>query len=123
MDNRVFTIAAILFAIIGWWGLYELTRQVSPDQPGALAFFFSLLFLAASGTLAPAASYLNRRFAPEATAKDPWRPFRHSVWGGLCVAICAWLQMVRIFNVGFALIIALMFVAIEILIVRLRAGS
>ncbi len=121
MVNRLINIMAILVAALGWWGLYELTGQAKHDQPGVLSFFFALLFLAVFGTLAPAAAYLNRRFAPEATANDPWRFFRHSVWGGLCVAICAWLQMHRIFNVGFALVIALMFVAVEILIVRLRA--
>jgi len=122
MGNRLIIIVAILVAVIGWWGIYELTRQVGPEQPGALSFFFALLLVAVAGTLAPAAAYLNRRLAPEATAADPWRFFRHSAWGGLCVAICAWLQMHRTFNVGFALIIGLIFVAIEILIVRLRAG-
>lgn len=123
MGNRLIVVVALVVAVIGWWGLYELTRQVGPDQPGVVSFFFALLFLAVSATLAPAATYLNRRFAAEATAEDPWRFFRHSVWGGLCVAICAWLQMHRTFNIGFALIIALIFVAIEILIVRLRAES
>lgn len=121
MRNRLIIIVAILVAVIGWWGLYELTRQVGPEQPGALAFFLALLFVAVTGTVAPAAAYLNRRLVPEAVAADPWRFFRHSVWAGVCVAICAWLQAHRIFNVGFALIIGLMFVAVEILIVRLRA--
>lgn len=123
MGNRLIAILAVGIAVVGWWGLYELTRQMGPDQPGALAFFFALLFVAAAATLAPAAAYLNRRFAPEAVATDRWRFFRHSAWGGLCIVICAWLQMHRTFNLGFALIIALMFVAVEILIVRLRAES
>lgn len=123
MVNRLINIVMILIAALGWWGLYELASQVGPDQPGALSFFFALLFLATFGTLAPAAAYLNRRFAPEATANDPWRFFRQSAWGGLCFAICAWLQMHRIFNIGFALVIALMFVAVEILIIRLRAQA
>lgn len=123
MGKRLIIIVAILVAVIGWWGIYELTRQVGPEQPGARTFFFALLLVAVAGTLAPAAAYLNRRLAPEAAAADPWRFFRHSVWGGLCVVICAWLQMHRTFNVGFALIVGLIFVAIEILIIRLRAES
>jgi drug/metabolite transporter (DMT)-like permease len=123
MVNRLISILALLVAAIGWSSLIVLANQAHADQPGALPFFFALLFLAVFGTLAPAAAFLNRRFAAEATANDPWRFFRHSAWGGLCVTVCAWLQMHRIFNIGFALVIALMFVAVEILIVRLRAQS
>ena len=45
----------------------------------------------------PPMAYLNRRFAPEAAERDPWRFFRHSAWGGICVAVWAWLQMNRAF--------------------------
>jgi uncharacterized membrane protein len=121
MRDRLITLVAILLAVVGWWGLYELMGKVWPDQSGATPFFFALLFLALTATLAPAASYLNRRFAPEATARDPWRFLRHSAWGGLCLASWAWLQMLRAFNVAFALIIALIFVAVEVLIMRMRS--
>ena len=86
MRGRVITILAILAALVGWWGLYELTSIVTPDQPGALSFFFALLFLAVTATLIPPMAYLNRRFAPEATSRDPWRFLRYSGWGGICVA-------------------------------------
>lgn len=120
MRYTLITILAIVVAVVGWWGLYELTSKVTPDTPGALAFFFALLFLAVTATLTPPVTYLNRRFAPEATAQDPWRFLRHSAWGGLCVAIWAWLQMHRAFNVGFALVIVLIFAAVEVLITRIR---
>jgi hypothetical protein len=120
MRGKLITILAIVLAAVGWWGLVELTGKVGPDQPGALAFFFALLFLAVTATLAPAAAYLNRRFAPEATRRDPWRFLRHSAWGGMCAVSWTWLQVHRSFNVGFALVIALIFVAVEILITRLR---
>jgi hypothetical protein len=129
MGTRLIIILAILVAVIGSWSLYELVQmagqshQLLPDQPGVLPFFFALLFASASGILTLVAVYLNGRFASEAMAKDPWRAFRHGAWGGLCLTICAWLQLHRLFSVGFGLIIALMFVAVEILIVRLRAGS
>jgi hypothetical protein len=127
MGRKLIVALAIVLAVVGSWSLYALVqlagqpRQLGPDQPGVLPFFFALLFAAASGIITLAAVYLNRRFAPEALASDPWRAFRHGAWGGLCVTICAWLQLHRVFNVGFGLIIALMFVAVEILIVRLRA--
>lgn len=120
MWGKVIIVLAILCALIGWSGLYLLMGKVTPDQPGVQSLFFALLFLALTATLAPAAAYLNRRFAPEATARDSWRFFRHSAWGGLCIAAWAWLQVHRAFNLGFALVIALIFVAIEVLVVRLK---
>jgi hypothetical protein len=48
---------------------------------------------------------------------------RHAAWGGLCVPAWAWLQMKRLLDPAFAVVIALMFVALEFLIARLRAGA
>jgi hypothetical protein len=123
MRDKVILVLAVLVAVVGWWGLYELVGKVTPEQPGALSFFFALLFLAVTATLAPAAAYLNRRFAPEAVARDPWRFFRHSAWGGLCVTAWAWLQTHRALNIGLALITILILVAIEVLVNRLRGDS
>ena len=123
MRDTLITFVALLVAGVGWWGLYELVGRVSPDQPGAVEFFFSLLFLAVTATLMPAAGYLNRRFAAAAVERDPWRFFRHSAWGGLSAVVWAWLQMRRAFNVGFALVIVLIFVALEVLIARLRTDQ
>jgi hypothetical protein len=123
MRDRLITIAAILLAIVGWWGLYELTGKVGPEQSGSQAFFFALLFLALTATLAPPAAYLNRRFAPQAVQRDPLRFLRHSAWAGLGLSSWVWLQAHRAFNLGFAVVIALMFVAIEVLIVRMRSET
>ena len=123
MRGKLVTLLAILVAIVGWWGLYELTDKTVPEQPGALSFFYALLFLATTAILIPPATFLNRRFAPEVAAQDPWRSFRHSAWGGICVASWAWLQMHRAFNLGFALITILIFVALEFLIARLRVEA
>jgi hypothetical protein len=123
MRRKLVTLVAVVTAVIGWWGLYELTGAVTPDQPGALPFLFALLFLATTATLIPPAAFLNRRFAPEVTARDPWRSFRHSAWGGMCVTSWAWLQMHRAFNLGFALITVLIFIAVEVLIARFRSAT
>lgn len=120
MRDRLITLAGILVAGVGWWGLYELTGRITPDRPGALALFFALLFLALTGTFLPPAAYLNRRFAAQAVERDPWRFLRHSAWAGLCVTTWGWLQMHRTFDLGLAFIIALLFVTLEGLIVRLR---
>lgn len=123
MRDKLITLLAIVLAVIGWWSIYELTGQVTPSQSGAQPFFFALLFLALTATLIPPSAFLNRRFAPEATIRDPWRFLRHSAWGGLCISSWVWLQTFRAFNVAFALIIALIFVAIEVLIMRLRGET
>lgn len=123
MRDKVISILAVGVAVIGWWGLYELTGQIGPDQPGALSFFFALLFLALTATLIPPLGYLNRRFAPEAVRRDPWRFLRHSAWTALCLTSWAWLQTHRAFNLASALILALIFVGVEVLIGRLRGES
>jgi drug/metabolite transporter (DMT)-like permease len=123
MRSKLITLLAVLVAAVGWWGLYELTGKVHPDQPGAQTFFFALLFLALTATFAPPAAYLNRRFAPEATERDAWRFLRHSAWGGLCLTSWAWLQALRALSPAFALVIAMIFVAMEVVIVRLRNES
>jgi len=123
MRHTLISLAAVLLAVVGWWGLYELTGKVGPDQAGVMPLFFALLFLALTATLAPPAAYLNRRFAPDALGRDRWRFVRHSAWGGLCLTAWVWLQMHRVFNLGFALVIALIFVALEFVIVRLRAET
>jgi len=123
MRNALITILAVLTAVIGWWGLAELTGQITADEPGALPFFYALLFLAVTATLIPPAAFLNRRFAPDAVAQDPYRFIRHSAWGGMCVVAWAWLQTQRSFNLGFALLTVLIFIAIEFLIARLRSDS
>jgi len=110
-------------AVVGWWGLYELVDKYKPTEPGSVSLFFALLFLALTATLAPPVAYLNQRFAPQAYKRDPWRVLRYSAWTALCLASWAWLQMQRAFNLAFALIIAMIFVAIEVLIVRLKGHT
>ena len=123
MRYRVVEILAILVAVAGWWTLYQLATQTRPAESGILALFFALLFLTLSATLAPVAAFLNRRFAPKAASRAPFRFLRHSIMGGLCLTSWAWLQMHRAFNLGFAFIIALIFVAIELFLLRLRPSS
>jgi hypothetical protein len=120
---RVLIVLSILLAVIGWWGLYELTSRTLPDEPGALTLFLALFFLAVTSTLAPAVAYLNRRLAPGPTTRDPWRFLRHSAWASLCLVAYAWLQVHRLLNVGYVLVIPLILVAFEVLIERLRGEA
>lgn len=123
MQARIVSLFAVPVAAASWWGLYLLTGNVTPDQPGTLPAFFVLLFLALVATLAPPAAYLNRRLAPEATDRAPWRFLRHSILGAVCLSFWVWLQMHRAFNLGFVFIIGLVFVAVELFIVRMRSET
>ena len=123
MEIRVILVVAVLLTAMGWGMIYLLTDQLMPDQPAVLALFFVLLLLTLTATLVPLAAYLNRRFAPEATSRAPLRFLRHSALGGLCLTSWAWLQMHRAFNLGFAFITVLIFLAIEVLIVRMKGES
>ena len=78
MRPRLLIVLSILLAVVGWWSLYVLTRSTPPEMPGALSLFLGMLVLAVPGPVAPAAAYLNRRLAPAATSRDPWRFLRHS---------------------------------------------
>ena len=123
MRNAVINIVAVVTAAIGWWSLYEFTGQITENEPGAQPFFFALLFLAVTATLVPPAAFLNRRFAPDAVARDPYRFIRHSAWGGICVVAWGWLLKQGALNLGFALLTVLIFIAIEFLIAWLRSDS
>lgn len=123
MRHRFILPAAVVLAAVGWAAIWQLTARVGPDQPGALALFFALLLPALVATMTPVAAALNRRFAPQANSRAPLRYLRHSLMGGLCLTFWAWLQIHRAFNLGFAFLIGLMFITIEILIVRVRSES
>jgi len=114
---------AVIVAAAGWWGLYQFTIRVGPGQPGARLSFFILLFLTLTATFAPVAAYLNHRFGSNPAERSSWRFLRHSVWGALCLTSYAWLQTHRAFNLGFTFIIALIFLAIEVFILRMGGDS
>jgi hypothetical protein len=120
MRAKLILILAVMLAVAGWWALYQLTGSIVPDRPGAQVLFLGLLFLTLAATLTPVTAYLNRRLAPRASTQAPLRFIRHATWGGLCLTSWAWLQMHRIFNLGFAFITVLIVVAIELFIMRIR---
>ena len=123
MRDKLISTLAVLAAVGGWWTLYQLVSSARPEQPGVLAVFYALLFLTLTATLVPVTAYLNRRFAHESMARAPLRYLRHSVLAGLCLSSWVWLQVNRAFNLGFAFIIALIFVAVELFISRMRGES
>jgi hypothetical protein len=113
-DHAGIMIAAAVMAVIGWIGLWLL---ISTTLPTAFPrwLFFVFLYLAATGTVLPFVRFLNMRFTREG------HPFpsggvilRQSIWVGLFIVACAWLQIPRVLNPVIAFFLALSLVVVEV---------
>jgi hypothetical protein len=114
-DHIGVLISGLAMMFIGWMGLFLLVRSSPPRIGAELWLFFVLLHLAVTGTVLPFVRYANVRLLP--TTVDPPAGgiiVRQSVWIGLYVVICAWLQILRSLNAPIAFFLALVFVVIEI---------
>ena len=111
---------AIILGILGWGGLYLLIQNTIPTVGPRWLFFF-LGVLAITGTALPAVAFLNRRF-PTVPPATPGMVIREAIWVGLYLTTLAWLQLGRVLNLALAFLLAVGFIAIEIL-VRLRERS
>lgn len=113
-DHIGVLLAALIMAVGGWAGLYELVTHEIP-RVGPRWLFFVLLHIAVTGTVMPVVRYLNVRFT---SVNQPLPPggviVRQSIWIGLLVVTCAWMQIPRALNWGIAFFIALAFVIVEI---------
>lgn len=106
-------------AVTGWVGLWLLITTTLPTAfPRWL--FFVFLYLAVTGTVLPFVRYLNARFARSGPTSGV--VLRQSIWVGLFVVACAWLQIPRVLNPVIALILALSLVVIEWFL-HLREGG
>ncbi len=112
-------VAAMVMAVTGWVGLWLLITTTLPTAfPRWL--FFVFLYLAVTGTVLPFVRYLNARFTRSGPAIGV--VLRQSIWVGLFVVACAWLQIPRVLNPVIALILALSLVVIEWFL-HLREGG
>lgn len=108
MSERGKSLLAALAALAGWGGLAYLVTQTSP-RPYTWLLFLALLFLALSSTAFLLLQYLYRRFSRPA----PTPALRQSLWVGLFVVLCAWLQIYRILDWAAALLLAAVFGLVE----------
>ena len=107
-------IAGILMIITGWGGLYVLVTTELP-RVGPRWIFFVLLQIAVTGTVLPFVRYLNVHFTPVHLPVPPGGiVVRQSVWIGLFVVTCAWLQIPRVLNLPIAFFVTMAFVIIEV---------
>ncbi|MBC8098159.1 MAG: hypothetical protein H7Y11_01835, partial [Armatimonadetes bacterium] len=119
-DHVGVLMSAALMVLLGWGGLYWLVSTQIPRIGGQLWFFFVLLHIAVAGTATPLVLYLNVRFTPLNAPLPPGGIIvRQSVWVGLYVVLCAWLQIPRVLTPVVAGLLALVFVVIEVFL-RLR---
>jgi hypothetical protein len=110
-DHAGVLIAAAIMSVAGWIGLWQLIiTQIPTAFPRWL--FFVLLYLAVTGTVLPFVRFLNLRFS----AKVPSAAviLRQSIWVGLFVVACAWLQIPRVLNPLIAFFLALSLIVIEV---------
>lgn len=113
-DHVGVMIAAGVMMIVGWGGLYTVLTTMRP-LIGPRWMFFVLLHIAIVGTTLPVVRLFNARFTPPTRTLPPGGVLvRQSVWIGLFVVTCVWLQMPRVLTLPIAFFVALAFVVIEI---------
>lgn len=113
-DYAGIMVAAAIMAAAGWAGLWLLVTTALPTAfPRWL--FFVFLYLAVTGTVLPFVRFLNMRFTGEESALPSGGVIlRQSIWVGLFVVACAWLQIPRVLNPVIAFFLALSLVVIEV---------
>jgi hypothetical protein len=113
-DHTGMTIAAAIMMIVGWGGLYVLITTQVP-RVGQRWLFFLLVQVAIAGTTMPFLRYLNVRLTPLSRMIPPSGVIvRQSVWIGLFVVTCLWLQIPRVLTVPMIFFLALAFLVIEL---------
>ena len=108
-----FLFGAAALVGVGWlWTNY-------PPEGVALLGFFPLAFVAVSGLACVLVSLLTGRFAGPGHLGDA---FRQSVWVGLVVTICIWLIHLEAFSWPVAILLAMVFLLVELFIRRMRGA-
>jgi hypothetical protein len=113
-DHTGMMVAAAILMVIGWGGLYYLVTTQIP-RVGQRWMFFVLVQVAVAGTIMPFLRYINVRLTPVTRALPPSGVIvRQSIWFGLFVVTCAWLQIPRVLTIPIMFFVALAFVVIEL---------
>lgn len=111
-DYTGITLAAAVMAVTGWIGLWLVITSMLPTAfPRWL--FFVFMYLAVTGTVLPFVRFLNVRFSSDDTDPTGSTILRQSVWVGLFVVACAWLQIPRVLNPVIALFLAASLIVVE----------
>lgn len=129
---------ALNYIVNSWWpfdvGRLDLVRATALNRadaallldsanPQILGAFLGTVLLTVTGLVLPLASFLNKRFVP---SRPPtyFVVLRQSMWVGLWVAFCVWLQMNRTLGLAVAGLVAVVLIMFEgLLQVRTRAAN
>jgi hypothetical protein len=115
-DHTGMLVSAIVLAVASWFGLYQVITTMRP-LVGPRFVFFLLLMVAVACTAIPFVRYLNVRFTMvHQPLPSSGVIVRQSVWVGLYVVMCAWLQIPRVLSLPIAFFLALALIVIEIFI-------
>lgn len=101
----------ILLLVLGWGGLSLLLTSTQPTLLPRWLFFF-LVVIAFSGLGLPVVSFLNYRFPSDPPVRSNGI-VRQALWVGVYAATLAWLQYGQVLTGALALLLAIVFLAIE----------
>lgn len=114
-DHAGVLIAALVMIVTGWGGLFWLVTTQTVGLGPQIWAFFVLLHIAVTGTVMPVVRFLNVRLTPLDDELPPGGVIvRQSVWVGLFVVICAWLQIPRVLSLPIIFFLILVFVVLEV---------
>jgi hypothetical protein len=129
-----------------WWpfdvGRLDLVRSTALNRADAASLlqaanaeiivaFLAAVLVTITGVMLPLAHVLNKRFGPILTGQqDPSAPprflvtLRQSMWVGVWVTFCIWLQMNRALGPAVAILVAVVLAMFEMLLqIRTRATN
>jgi len=114
VKSRLLTILALVVAAASWGGLGYLVMTQAPAFLTKLVLF-PLLFLAAASLSVPGLAWLRRRIAH---VQEPGVVLREAAWVGLYACLVAALQLGRMLNAAVALVLAAIFILLEMFMLQ-----
>ncbi|MEQ8674814.1 MAG: hypothetical protein RLP44_18170 [Aggregatilineales bacterium] len=107
-------LTGVVMMVFGWVGLFWLVTTQRVSLGPEIWLFFLLLHFAVTGTVLPIVRYLNVRFTRIDRPLPPGGVIvRQSVWVGLFVVVCAWMQIPRVLSVPVVFFLLLVFIVLE----------
>ena len=105
-------------------GRVDATAMLEAVNLEILLAFLAAIMVAVTGLVLPLVYYLNKRLGDGDQLPSLLLVLRQSMWVGLWVAFCVWLQMNRTLGLAVVLLVAAVLVVFEVLLqVRTRASS
>ncbi len=114
-DHAGVLLASLAMLGVGGIGLATLITIALPRIGAELWLYFLFIHLVVTGFSLPIVRFINMRFIP-LTAEPPSGGVlvRQSIWIGLFVVIGVWLQILRVLSVATLVLLALVFVVLEV---------